>query len=74
VLHPRFWGLGRRIYDEIVRRAFSELGLESVTVLLPPGRGSGAARAMLRLGFTPDGELDLAGHRFLRYRLRSSRP
>lgn len=36
VLHPDFWGSGKAIYHEIVRRAFTSLGLESITILLPP--------------------------------------
>jgi hypothetical protein len=36
----------------------------------PPRRTiSGWRTAMGRLGFVPDGELDYAGHRFLRFRL-----
>jgi ribosomal-protein-alanine N-acetyltransferase len=68
VLHPDFWGSGKAIYDEIIRRAFAEMDLDSVTVLLPPSRTR--VRGLMRLGFTEDGELELAGERFLRFRLR----
>lgn len=71
VLHPDFWGSGKAIYDEIVRRAFAEMGFDSVTVLLPPSRTR--VRGLARLGFTEDGELELAGERFLRYRLLKQR-
>jgi len=67
VLHPRYWGTGKAIYDEIIRRAFAEMAFESVTVLLPPSRTR--VRAMLRLGFQLDGEVELARQRFIRYRL-----
>jgi ribosomal-protein-alanine N-acetyltransferase len=68
VLHPTYWGYGKTIYDHILARAFGELGLTSVTVLLPPSRGG--AHAVKRLGFTPDGQTTISGQRFLRYRLR----
>lgn len=67
VLHPDYWGLGRRLYDEILRFAFEERGLESVTVLLPPTRTR--LRGLARLGFEADGEVQVGGERFLRFRL-----
>jgi len=67
VLHPRYWGLGRLLYQRIIDFAFREMGLRSVITLLPPSRTR--ARGLLRLGFLPDGELTLAGRRFIRYRL-----
>jgi RimJ/RimL family protein N-acetyltransferase len=70
VLHPRFWGHGKMVCDNVIARAFSELGLTSVTILLPPSRGR--AHAVRRLGFTPDGETEILGERFLRYRLRAT--
>jgi len=69
VLHPDYWGMGRMIFDEIIRRAFGEMGFESVTILLPPTRTR--VKGILRLGFQPDGEVDLFGERFIRYRLYS---
>jgi [ribosomal protein S5]-alanine N-acetyltransferase len=70
VLHPDYWGTGKAIYDEIIRRAFEEMGLESVTVLLPPTRTR--VKAIFRLVFKLDGELAIAGERFIRYRLHRS--
>jgi RimJ/RimL family protein N-acetyltransferase len=67
VLHPDHWGKGRAIAEEIIRRAFGELGFESVTILLPPSRTR--VKGVLRLGFVPDGEVDIDGERFVRYRL-----
>lgn len=68
VLHPAHWGKGRAIAEEIIRRAFGELGFESLTILLPPSRTR--VKGVLRLGFVPDGEVEIDGERFLRYRLR----
>lgn len=70
VLHPNFWGKGKPIYDEIIRRAFGEMGFESVTILFPPSRTR--IKGMLRLGFKPDGEVEIGGERFIRYRLRKA--
>ena len=67
VLHPRAWGMGKRIYEEIIRRAFGEMGFESVTILFPPSRIR--IKGILRLGFQPDGEVEIGGERFIRYRL-----
>jgi len=69
VLHPEHWGTGKVIYAEIIRRAFGEMGFESVTILLPPTRTR--VKGILRLGFTPDGETEIDGERFIRYRLRA---
>ena len=67
VLHPRFWGMGRRFFNEITSRAFGEMGFETVTALLPPSRTR--VKGLTRLGFYPDGELEVNGERFIRYRL-----
>ena len=71
VLHPDYWGTGRAIYEEIVARAFGEMGFDSVTASLPPSRVS--FRGLMRLGFEPDGETEIGGERFIRYRLRAER-
>ena len=70
VLHPDFWGMGRAIYETIIKKAFGEMGFESITALLPPSRTR--TKGLERLGFQPDGELLIKGERFLRYRLYSS--
>jgi [ribosomal protein S5]-alanine N-acetyltransferase len=67
VLHPDYWGMGKVIYDEIIHRAFGEMGFESVTILFPPTRTR--VKGILRLGFQPDGEVEIEGERFIRYRL-----
>lgn len=67
VLHPKYWGIGRTIYKEIIDRAFGKMGFESVTALLPPTRTR--IKGLFRLGFKIDGELEVGGERFIRYRL-----
>lgn len=52
-----------------MRRAFGDMGLESVTILFPPTRTR--VKGILRLGFKPDGEVEMAGERFIRFRLRA---
>ncbi len=69
VLHPKHWGLGRTLYKEIISLAFGEMGFKSVIVLLPPTRAR--VSGILMLGFKPDGEVEVAGERFIRYRLRA---
>ena len=71
VLHPDYWGAGKAIYKEIIRRAFEDMGFESVIILLPPSRTR--IKAIFRLGFKADGEVEIGGERFLRYRLRAPR-
>jgi RimJ/RimL family protein N-acetyltransferase len=72
VLHPRFWGTGKRIYDEIIRRAFGDMGFESVTILFPPSRTR--IKGIRRLGFVEDGEVEIGGERFIRYCLYNVAP
>lgn len=67
VLHPNYWGIGKLLYNEIISRAFGEMGLKSVTVLFPPTRTR--IKGLLRLGFREDSELEIGNERFIRYRL-----
>lgn len=67
ILHPDFWGLGRRIFERVRREAFTTLGRDSLTILLPPARTN--ARAVLRMGFEAEGSLILDGAEFRKYRL-----
>ncbi|MDL5038329.1 GNAT family N-acetyltransferase [Comamonas resistens] len=67
VLHPDFWGSGKAICQEIAKHAFTSQGLESITILLPPSRTR--IKGIFRLGFQPDGEVDIEGARFQRFRL-----
>lgn len=67
VLRPKYWGWGRPLYERFVAAAFTELGARSVIILLPPSRVR--VSGVGRLGFLPDGERELGGERFVRYRL-----
>lgn len=67
VLVPEFWGSGRMIFEAILERAFGAMGFDSITVLLPPSRTR--VKGLFRLGFVRDGEVELKGERFLRFRL-----
>jgi [ribosomal protein S5]-alanine N-acetyltransferase len=67
VLHPAYWGAGKLLYERIIAIAFGELGFSSVIVLLPPSRTR--VSGVLKLGFRKDGEMTIAGERFIRYRL-----
>ena len=69
VLHPKSWGVGKAIYDEIIKQAFGVMGFESVTCLLPPTRIH--IKGLFRLGFEQDGEVEYLGERFIRYRLHA---
>lgn len=69
VLHPDYWGLGKTLYEMIVEKAFGDMGFETITILFPPSRTR--VKGILRLGFKPDGELEIHGERFIRYRLNA---
>lgn len=70
VLHPQYWGCGKQIFDEMIRKAFGEMGFESITILLPPSRTK--LKGIYALGFEQDGEMIYDGVRFIRYRLKKS--
>ena len=67
VLHPDYWGVGEAIYRKITAEGFEQMRFESVIVLLPLSRRRD--RVLKRLGFRSEGEVELYGERFLRYRL-----
>lgn len=69
VLHPNYWGIGKVIYDKIMKKAFGEMGLKSVTVLFPPSRTR--INGLIRLGFKMDDELEIGDTRFIRYRIEN---
>jgi len=71
VLHPDYWGMGKDISRQIIKRAFTEMRFDSIIILFPPTRTR--VKGILRLGFYADGEVDLEGERFLRYRLDAPR-
>lgn len=70
VLHPKYWGLGKIAYDKIINYAFEKLGLDSLIVLFPPSRNR--IKGLFRLGFKKDGELEIEGKKFFRYRIFAS--
>jgi len=71
VLHPKYWGLGKATYDKIIDYAFGQLGLNSLIVLFPPSRSR--IKGLFRLGFEKDGEVEIQGQKFFRYRLFSQK-
>ena len=71
VLHPNYWGLGKRIYKIIIEQAFETMKLTSVTVLFPPGRTR--IQGFLRLGFQAEDEVEINGQLFVKYRLTRNR-
>ena len=66
ILHPTYWGLGRKIFTLVKDKAFNELGLDSIMALLPPNRHN--ANAILRFGFKEEGELNIGGQVFRKFR------
>lgn len=67
VLHPKFWGWGRKIFNKIKNQAFTEMNLSSIIILLPPSRPN--SKAVNRIGFKNDGNLTIDGELFLKFRL-----
>lgn len=67
VLLPAFWGHGKALHDAILDKGWRELGFESITILLPPSRVR--LKSLARMGYRQDGEIEYAGHRFLKFRL-----
>lgn len=71
VLHPKYWGLGKRIFDRILHHAFSQMGLDSITILLPPTRTK--LQAIYSLGFELEKEVVINNVSFIKYRLKKMR-
>lgn len=67
VLHPDYWGMGKQIFQLIIDRAFNELKLNTITILLPVSRTK--INGVLRLGFRKEAETTISNHRFNRFRL-----
>lgn len=70
ILHPSFWGWGRKIFNKVKDQAFEQMNLNTITISLPPSRPN--SRAITRLGFTEDGQLTVGGALFMRFRLTKS--
>ncbi|MDQ8953167.1 N-acetyltransferase [Acinetobacter rudis] len=67
VLHPLYWGVGKQIFYKIIKKAFTEMSLESITILLPSTRKK--LKGIYLLGFVFDGTVTLGGEYFARFRL-----
>lgn len=66
VLHPKYWGLGKDIYD-IIKNYAIDHRFSSMTALLPISRTK--LKIMDRLGFKPDGESIISDQKFNRFRI-----
>ncbi|MGJ3254860.1 MAG: GNAT family N-acetyltransferase [Alcanivorax sp.] len=66
VLAVEYWGIGSAVCHKMLHIAFDDMGLTSVTALLPPGRVR--VKGMRRLGFQRDGQLHIGEIAFHRYR------
>lgn len=71
VLHPNYWGYGKALLERILEYGFENLGLDSVTIMLPLSRQSN--RTMARLGFQFEEQVELESKLFRRYRLDARR-
>lgn len=67
VLHPEYWGVGKKIYEEIIQWAFKKMQFEYITALLPSSRKHD--KALLKLNFKSDGQRILKGIVFFRFKL-----
>jgi len=67
VLHPKYWGWGKAIYAKIIEFGFNKMNFKSITILFPPSRRR--IKGIYLLGFKSDGEMDISGECFNRYRL-----
>ena len=68
VLHPKFWGSGRKIFNKTLDIAFNEMKLNSITILFPPSRKN--AKAITRIGFEEDQSVEIDGEIFRKFRLK----
>ncbi|MCM8526989.1 MAG: GNAT family N-acetyltransferase [Lentisphaeraceae bacterium] len=67
ILHPDFWGWGLKIFKKFRTIAFEEMGLKSISVLLPPSRLN--AKAISKLGFQFESKVILDEENFIKYKL-----
>lgn len=67
VLHPDFWGWGKRLFKAVVARVEEDNALTSLTALLPLDRHN--KNALLRFGFQEEGKVHIADKIFVKYRL-----
>ncbi len=72
VLHPKFWGWGKKIFNKIKIWAFNKTDISSITALFPPSRAN--SKTIIHLGFIEDGELIVDGELFLKFRFNKPNP
>jgi hypothetical protein len=68
-LFPGSWGYGRYLYNDLIQEAFSDLHLESVTILFPPSRTR--IKWIFKAGFIEEGQVVIDGKSFIRFRLKN---
>lgn len=66
VLLPHYWGHGAAIFRLLVAQG-QAMDLHNISVLLPASRVR--LKGLARLGFVAAGEIEYAGHRFLKFKL-----
>ncbi len=69
VLHPQHWGLGIAIFRAFLHQGFETHHFRSVVIALPESRTR--TRALSRAGFRRDGDYDVGGVLFHRWRLEN---
>ena len=69
MLSPKYWGMGKKLYEIIIQYAFETLRLQSVIILFPPSRRH--VKGVFRLGFKKEDEIMVEGAPFIRYRLKA---
>ncbi len=67
ILHPQYWGVGLKIFRMVKEQAFNNMGLSSITILLPPSRPN--IKAIIRLGFIEEKTFKIKGEIFRKFRL-----
>ena len=70
VLHPDAWGQGISLYKTLLQKAFSEMDLQVISILLPPSRTR--IKALAALGFERHGSVNINGETFYRYLLNAA--
>lgn len=69
VLAPAYWGNGRSLYNDLIKQAFIELNLNSVTILFPSSRTR--IKWIFKKGFSAEGQINIDGQFFTRFRLKN---
>ncbi|WP_350588746.1 GNAT family N-acetyltransferase [Providencia stuartii] len=68
VLHPDYWGCGKKIVNKMLEQAVTHMSLPSITIHLPLSRKK--LGAIYRYGFVEEGEVSFDGVIFKRFRLK----